>query len=272
VVRYRVLDPVRGNPVYEINVDSTPEEIESLVKAGYFIRQGWFSDEEIHAMRVALDRIAVEETDRSSEDPASNCGGARYLRFLMDKDEVFLNLLYFEPALSIAQAVLGPLVRFDQVDGRYWVPEAERQHVGWHIHLRAVPVPMPAFFSYPHAVHFLLYLDEVNDRNGPLCVLPGSHRRNGDIYELSSTSDMPGQQILPVSAGDCVVMHANLWHRSLPHIDRNRPRRVLVFGYMPAWMTGDEAGGLKPARRITEELRMHGDDRTRALLGEFYWG
>jgi hypothetical protein len=272
LIRYRVLDPNRGNPVHEISVDATPKEIQALVEEGYFVRSGWFTAEHIAAMRQALDRIAAEEGDRSAVDPSSDCGGARYLRFLLDKDPVFLNLLRFEPALSVAQAVLGPLVRFDQVDGRYWVADAKRQHVGWHIHLRGVSVPMPPFFSYPHAVHMLLYLDEVNARNGPLCVLPRSHRRVTDIYEQGDSNDLPGQRVVPVAEGDCVIIHANLWHRSLPHIDRTVPRRLIVFGYMPAWMVGDEEGGLKPAIRPTEELRLHGDARIRALLGEFHWG
>jgi ectoine hydroxylase-related dioxygenase (phytanoyl-CoA dioxygenase family) len=272
VLRYQVLDPNRGNPVHEISVDATPDEIESLVEEGYFVRSDWFTQDQIAAMRRALDRIAAEEGDRSAVDPSSNCGGARYLRFLMDKDPAFLNLLYFEPALSVAQAVLGPLIRFDQVDGRYWVPDAKRQHVGWHIHLRGVSVPMPPFFSYPHAVHMLLYLDDVDERNGPLCVLPRSHRRVTDIYQQGDSSDLPGQQIINVAAGDCVIIHGNLWHRSLPHTDRSLPRRLLVFGYMSAWMIGDEEGGLKPPYRPTEELRIRGDARTRALLGEFHWG
>ncbi|HEX2832630.1 MAG TPA: phytanoyl-CoA dioxygenase family protein [Thermoanaerobaculia bacterium] len=268
---YRVVDPRVGNPVHEIDVDASEREISTLVEEGYFVRTGWFTDEDLNAMRAAVDRIFAAERD-VADQRTDRYGGWRYLRHLMDKDEAFLRLLWFEPPRTVAQAVLGPLVRFDQVDAKYGVPDVPSQYVPWHIHHRVIPDPLPPFFSYPHAIHCLLYLDAIDESNGALCVLPASHRRPHDTYIQDQMNDIDGQRILSLPAGTCVLMHANLWHRVLPSDSRCAHRRVIIFGYLPAWLTGAEMGGVKPEHSVTDELRATGDDLTRRLLGEFYWG
>ena len=42
-------------------------------------------------------------------------------------------------------------------------------------HLRVVPDPVPPWFSRPHAIDCLIYLDDLNDSTGALAVVPGSH-------------------------------------------------------------------------------------------------
>ena len=270
-VRYRVLDPRVGNPMHDIYVDGSAREIQSLVKDGYVIRDGWFPEPELLAMRSALDRIFEDEKDMPDER-IDRYGGWRYFRHLMDKDPVFLKLLWFAPPRTIAQAVLGPQVRFDQVDAKYGVPHVASQYVPWHIHHRVIPDPLPPFFCYPHAIHCLLYLDAIDSSNGPLCVLPGSHEWTDQTYVQDQNSDLDGQVVLSLPAGACVLMHANLWHRVLRSQTETGYRRVILFGYLPAWLSGAEKGGVRPERSITDELRESGDDLTRALLGEFYWG
>jgi ectoine hydroxylase-related dioxygenase (phytanoyl-CoA dioxygenase family) len=270
-IKYRVLDPRVGNPTRDIQVDCSAQEIGDLVRDGYIVREGWFSEQELLAMRVALDRIFVNEEDVPDER-VDRYGGWRYFRHLMDKDPAFLNLLWFAPPRTISQAVLGPQVRFDQVDAKYGVPGVASQYVPWHFHHRVIPDPIPPFFSYPHAIHCLLYLDAIDASNGPLCVLPGSHRKVNDTYVQDQNADLEGQVILSLPAGACVMMHANLWHRVLPSRSDTDYRRVILFGYLPIWVTGAEKGGIKPNHSVTDELRISGDDATRALLGEFYWG
>jgi ectoine hydroxylase-related dioxygenase (phytanoyl-CoA dioxygenase family) len=270
-VRYRVLDPRVGNPTHEIVVASSVREIANLIQDGYVIREDWFTEQELLAMRVALDRIFEREKDLADER-VDRYGGWRYFRHLMDKDRAFLNLLWFEPPRTIAQAVLGPQVRFDQVDAKYGVPRVAAQYVPWHIHHRVIPDPLPPFFCYPHAIHCLLYLDAIDASNGPLCVLPGSHKKIHKTYVQDESLDLEGQVVLSLPAGACVMMHANLWHRVLPSGPDTGYRRVIIFGFLPAWLTGAEKGGVRPKPAITDELRESGDELTRALLGEFYWG
>ena len=169
-------------------------------------------------------------------------------------------------------AVLGPQVKFDEVTARVTDLSIENAAIPWHIHLRVVPDPLPAFFAYPHAVECLLYLDDVDDDQGPLCVLPGSHRRISDIYPKTDVSSKPGEEILRFKAGDCLIMHSNLWHRALSSSVKRGFRRLLIFGYLPAWISGEERGPAKPETDILAKRRCHSDALIRELAGEFYWG
>jgi ectoine hydroxylase-related dioxygenase (phytanoyl-CoA dioxygenase family) len=266
-VSYTIINSKLKDPNRKIAVHASREEINQLIEEGYLIVKNLFSENHLAQMRTALDRISKEEMH-----VVSNCGKAQYIRYLMDKDPIFLDLYKLESTLSIAQAVLGPQVQFDQVDARYAFSKKAGQEVAWHIHLRVVPDPLPPFFCYPHAIHCLLYLDVVDERNGQFCLLPRSHKQIHLNFPVDDVTNKQNQLLLAFQPGDCLLMHGNLWHRTLPSRLDAGPRRVIIFGYMPSWMRGDELGGLRPLESPTERLRHNGDQRTRELLGEFYWG
>jgi hypothetical protein len=251
-----------------VRVHASPEEIDMFVEQGFLLRQGMFSDEVLNRMRAAVDRLEAAERDHPQGEHIPSNGF--YLRYLRDKDEVFRDLMLFEPPLSIARAVLGPQVWFD-VDARIAYEGQAGKFVPWHIHKRVVPHPQPAFFSYPHGVHCLLYLDTVGEAEGALVVLPGSHRN--DVLDLpdGDTREMPGQELLYPQAGDCLIAHANLWHRTLPTAANCGRRRLVLFGYEPSWTKSAVARGVKPEKPLTAELRMSNDPEVLELLDEWHW-
>ncbi|MDQ3250614.1 MAG: phytanoyl-CoA dioxygenase family protein, partial [Chloroflexota bacterium] len=135
-----------------------------------------------------------------------------------------------------------------------------------HIHQQVVPNPLPPFFSHPHSLDCLIYLDELNDTNGPLCCLPGTHWRTELDLPTEDFSDKPGQMIVKVPAGSCVIIHSNLWHRALPTRPEGTKRRLVIITYTPTWMR-QAPYGVRPADGLTEPLRQNGDDEIRELLG-----
>lgn len=268
-LKYRVLDPKKGLPIHEIKVYATRDEIRALVDDGFMIKKGLFSRAEIVEMREELDAIGLSERHITSNP--NNCFGGQYIRYLMDKSPIFLRLYRLKETLSIARAVLGPQVQFDQVDARVVPAGVADVRVPWHTHLRVIPKPLPPFFCYPHAVHCLLYLDGLDEHNGPLCVLPGSHKKLDEIYSQGDCTDKPGQVLPLIEEGDCLLMHGNLWHRTLPSKETGRARRLIIFGYMASWMRGDERGGIRPTYSLRDIEFAAGDDEAREILGEFYW-
>lgn len=271
-VNYHIINPKLGNPDRTINVHASPEQIKHLVVQGYLIQEGLFSSEQIESMREALEQVAAAEKDYVDPNYLQGPGQGRYLRWLIDKHPAFISLFECEATRSIAQAVLGPQVHFENVDARIANPEVGGQAVPWHIHLRVVPKPLPPFFCYPHALHCILYLDDIDESKGELCVLPGSHRKFHYEVEKNDISDKPGQIALSVKAGTCVIAHANLWHRTLPCKSQPGPRRLLLFSYAPSWLRSDQTGGVKPERSFAgEQLNSTADPMIRELAGEFYW-
>lgn len=270
-IQYRILDSKRGIPKREVTVQTSQSEIQHLVENGFIVMSRLLSENLIRRLRTALSEVLVSEIGKG-RDPADACFGSPYLRHLLDKHEAFFSLFKLKDTVSIARAVLGPQVKFDEITARVTDLSAHSPATPWHIHLRVVPDPLPPFFAYPHAIECLLYLDDADEESGPVCVLPGSHRRVGEIYPLGDVSDKPGQEIVPVKAGDCLVIHPNLWHRVLPSINKSGFRRLIIFSYFPSWVGGEEHGSAKPNTDLLAKLRRHRNALVRELAGEFYWG
>lgn len=91
-------------------------------------------------------------------------------------------------------------------------------------------------------------LDDADEENGCLRVLPRSHRP-GKLYPLRAHGQPdefdPGEEahgfdggdevLVEVTAGDVVFFNGYLLHRSKRNASTNRPRRALVNHYCSAW-------------------------------------
>ena len=152
---------------------------------------------------AALDEVEAAEVNADNISRHERFGGW-FPRYLMDKRPTFLELIDFKPTLSVARAVLGPFVRIRQLGGRVSYPGEPNQQTHWRLQRRTIPNPLPAFFSFPHTVDCLIYLDELNDANGALAIGPGSHLRIHDPLPPARFDDLPGQKLVrarePVSS------------------------------------------------------------------------
>jgi ectoine hydroxylase-related dioxygenase (phytanoyl-CoA dioxygenase family) len=268
VIHYRINDSTKGFPERSVPLHASAEQMETLMRDGYVFVRDFVDAALAHDMREALDAIAEEEMRHPKGEWVP--GNGFYLRHLLDKHEVFVELMRREPALSIARAALGPQVWFG-AEARIAFEDEPQRNVPWHIHHRVIPDPMPPFFCYPHAINGILYLDDVTDREGPLCVLPGSHLEHHMFIPEGDESDREGQVIVHAQVGDCVIHHVNLWHRTLPTQPGCAKRRVVVFGYQPSWLKSEVKRGVKVAASRSEQLRDGGDADTRELLDGFHW-
>ena len=246
---------------------ATPQEVEQLAEQGYLIREALFRGEALARLRGALDEVeAAEVKEGSAAISRSGQFGGWFPRYLMDKHPAFLELIDCEPLLSVARAVLGPFVRIRQLGGRVSYPGEPNQETHWHLHRRTVPKPLPAFFSFPHTIDCLIYLDELNEANGTLAIVPGSHRRIHDPLPADCYDDLPGQKVVRGAAGTCIIMHSNLWHRALPTRPDGEKRRLLILCYGPTWMRYSPFG-VKPEDSLVDAYQDEADSETKELLG-----
>lgn len=256
VIDYVIRDSYQGNPHRRVDVPATMEELAAFARDGYLVREQLCPPDLQERLRDAVAEV------RTVEGHAE--GGADiFLRHLMDKHLAFLDLLHF-PTLPIARAMLGPQVQALPVTARIAYPGQEKQFTTWHFHQRFVPEPLPPFFSTPNVLDSLVYLDDANDANGPLCVVPGSHVRHQEDLPVSD-ADLPGQVLLRPKAGDVVMIHGNLWHRALPTSTEGTIRRLLILSYCAVWTTL----GPRPTAGLTAELLQNADPETKELLGQW---
>lgn len=263
-LHYRILSQYLATKERDIEVHATPEEIDQLAKQGYLIRERLLQGEALERLRGALDEVEAQE--RPGKSVTGKGFGGLFLRHLPDKHPTFLEMVKFQPTLSVARAVLGPMVQIRGFSARISYPGEPSQEVQWHIHQQVVPEPLPPFFVHPHGIDCLLYLDEINEANGPLVFLPGSHWNTGFTLPSEDYSDLPGQVTAQVPAGSCIIIHSNLWHRALPTTPQGTKRRLIIITYTPTWMR-TAPYGVKPQNGLTETLLRDGDDEIRELLG-----
>lgn len=261
-------DQVRGYPTRSVECTVDPRELDELVRAGFLVRRGTLSPQLAAGLAAIVLELARSEQERPEAEYLPD--QSIYIRALLDKDTAFHRLLRLEPALSIARSLLGPQVWVD-LEARLNYQGRSGVAVPWHGHLPVIPDPLPPFFSYPHQIHCLIYLDEITELEGPLCLIPGSHMQSDLRIPLGDQNDQPGQVKLYFEPGDAVFIHANLWHRTIPSRPGAGYRRLLLLGYVPSWIKADVSRGVPAERPLTADLMRTADAETRELLGEFTW-
>ena len=263
---FRIRDGHRGFPLREVEVLATPPEIQALAQDGFLVRENLLPPAEIVRLRAALDETLA--CDDHLETGGGRSFGGVFLRHLMDKHPAFLEMRDWAPTLSIARALLGPSVTLRGFTGRVCRPDDPHQETEWHLHQRVITDPVPPLFVRPHTLDVLLYLDDLTDLNGPLCVVPGSHHWTDRDLPAGVFDDQPGQVVLRLPAGSAVLTHGSLWHRALPTRPGGTMRRLLLFGYGPAWLK-TSIYGTPPKDGLTARLLRQPDvsEETRELLG-----
>lgn len=267
-IDFTLNDQARGYPTHTVHVPVSRRVVNALVRDGYLLLPGLLDRGDAQLLATAVSRLVAAEVGRPEAEllPGKNI----YMRGVLEKESTFHRLLTLRTPLLIARAVLGPQLWID-MDARMTFSGVAGITVPWHIHIPVVPRPRPAFFCYPHQIHCLAYLDHVGADEGLLYVLPGSHADSAVRIELGDNSDVAGQVGFGFRPGDAILMHGNLWHRVGPTTEMAGDRRLLLLGYLPSWIRGDTARGVKAQRSLTEELRRDADPELLELLGDFSW-
>lgn len=255
-----------GRTSRTVDVHATPEEVRYFAEQGFLVRERLFPPEHVARLKAALDEVAAREGGKKLMTGSRNYGGV-FLRHLMDKHEAFLELIRFEPVISVVRAVLGPLIAIRGFSARISYPGQPNQETEWHYHHRVLTDPLPPWFMAPQQVDCLMYLDDANEANGRLCVVPGSHRVFDRDLPPESYDDRPDQVALDVPAGSVVFTHGNIWHRATPTTARGTIRRLLIYGFGPSWMK-ESTYGVKPKDGLLDKLLAETTDPLiRELLG-----
>src|SRR5690242_15977588 len=103
---FRIRNHDLKDPVRAVEVLATPEEILQIVEKGYLVREKMFTGDAMEKLRHALDEVEEREKNIHGMGEGLNLTrnyGGLFLRHLMDKHQAFLELLKFQPILSVAR-------------------------------------------------------------------------------------------------------------------------------------------------------------------------
>jgi hypothetical protein len=276
----------------DVEVLASPSEIAALVRDGFHFLPSVLPPERVEELRQAVDEVSAQEAidqarmdagerdaliaehagDEFFDPPPHNFSATGHMarRFLSKRPELVWMVELPQP-LSIARAVLGPMVQVGGYQSRSIPAKTPGRVLPWHTHFRTVPRPRPAFFCYPHAIVAVYYLDDVNDDNGPLVVLPGTHDNEREMVPPDSRS-FEGEVVLRPKAGDVVLMHGNLWHRVQQTTGEGDKRRVVTCVYAPSWLRIRAIDGSHLSHAVLDRIAQEGSPERSVLMGEFSWG
>jgi ectoine hydroxylase-related dioxygenase (phytanoyl-CoA dioxygenase family) len=224
----------------------TSQQIETYRRDGYLVIPRLIEGEQLTELRALTDRVVAEARGVSANDdlydlePSHSAAlpRVRRLKPAIFKRYEFFRALTRDPKItSILTGLLGPNIRLyggklNMKSAGYGSP------VEWH----------QDWAFYPHTNDDVLatgiYLDDCDMDNGPLLVVPGSHRGPtwdhhadgrfcGAMTPANCDIDLGKAVPLLGPAGSMTIHHARLVHGSALN-KSNRQRRLLLHEYTAA--------------------------------------
>lgn len=234
-----------------------PEQRHSWDQKGFILERGFFSPAAVEAMTARVraivtamdggenrtDLIAIPEPALAYEpDPIDRLSKL----FRVMRSETVFREAATDPRIL---ALMGELIG-DDVD--CFLSQFIFKHTGalgqpWHqddYYFRLSPLPQIGVWIACTAATL---------ENGPLWVVPGSHREDihDAVPDLRADSrqsyveivdaDTSGEEVVLMEPGDVLVFHSHLRHRSTDNLSADM-RAAMVYHYAPAKSVGHRAG------------------------------
>lgn len=218
----------------------TQQQIAFYHKHGYLGVENVLSQCEVDDLRRVTD-VFVEKSREVAEHTAvfdlepghtPENPKLRRLKSPIEQHEVYRNTLHHEKILAMVSQLIGYGLRcngnkLNMKQPGYGSP------VEWH----------QDWAFYPHTNDDLLavgvVIDDMTEENGPLLVIPGSHK--GPVYDhhlnghfcgavTDPTFSDKGTTPVMVKAGGITIHHVRMLHGSVSNTS-DKPRRLLLFQY-----------------------------------------
>ncbi len=227
----------------------SPEQVDAFWRDGVVVAEDAVTPEQLAALRAVFDGW-VDESRAHAEDYGETVDGrARFdlqpghspetpgLRRVQSPEEVsdvYAGVMREAATVDMVADLIGPNLRFHHGKVNSKLPGTATQ-VKFHQDFPFQPM------SNDDIITCLLFLDDVTLENGPLEVVPGSHR--GPLYShwhggrftgavADDVTAAVAQKAVPCTgkAGSVCLMHSSLLHGSAPNLS-DGPRTLYITTY-----------------------------------------
>jgi len=224
----------------------------SLDEDGYLALPGLMPPDLLAALRSRIDELfAAEGASAGSEFKQEP--GARRLANLVNKGEIFEQVIVTPIVLECVAHVLGPRFKLSSLNARSTNPHSDADQP---LHADSGAIADDLGYSVCNSVWLL---DDFTPENGATRMVPGSHRWRR-LPEPEFYAPHPAQQLVLGKASDVVVMNAHMWHGGTAN-HTVAPRRAMhVYytrwdqpqqQYQKRWLSAEVQSRLSPeARRM----------------------
>ena len=227
----------------------TQEQKDTFWQTGFLVIEDAVTSEELEGLRKVFSRWVEESREYKSDYGETLDGRPRFdlqpghsaekpgLRRIQSPEEVsdlFANIMRNAATVDFCAELIGPSIRFHHGKINSKLPGTATQ-VKWHQDFPFEPM------SNDDMITALLFVDDVTLENGPLEVLPGTHK--GSIHSHwhkgvftgsvdQGIIDAQNNKIVKCTgkAGSVCLMHARLLHGSAPNLsDSSRTLYITTY-------------------------------------------
>ena len=227
----------------------TQEQKDTFWETGFLVIEDAVTSEELEELRSEFSRWVEESREYKSDYGETLDGRPRFdlqpghsaqkpgLRRIQSPEEVsdlFANIMRNAATVDFCAELIGPSIRFHHGKINSKLPGTATQ-VKWHQDFPFEPM------SNDDMITALLFVDDVTLENGPLEVLPGTHK--GPIHSHwhkgvftgsvdQGIIDAQSDKIVKCTgkAGSVCLMHARLLHGSAPNLsDGSRTLYITTY-------------------------------------------
>ena len=236
----------------------TTDQIKAFQTKGYLAVENVISQQELKELRTVTEEFVersreIEESDDTFDlEPGHSAKSPRLRRIIrpVSKHPIYEKYVHHQSILDIVENLIGPNLRYHNNKINMKNP-GHGSAVEWH----------QDWAFYPHTNDDLLEvgiaLDDVTEENGPLMVIPGSHK--GEIWDhhqdglfVGAVTDPrfepKGAVSLTVEAGGITLHHVRMLHGSKPNTS-DQSRRMFFIGFYAV-----DAWPLIPSGQSLEEM------------------
>lgn len=199
----------------------TPEEKSLLDRQGYVVLPDFMNLDLLNGLRTRVEELFEREGQNAGIEFRQEAG-TRRLANLVDKGELFQQMIAMPEILHRIQAVIGSNFKLSSLNARSANPHSESDQP---LHADMGGIPDEAGYWVCNTIWLL---DDFTSENGATRVVPGSHLLHKlpqdvvpDIF-----APHPDQTLITGRAGTVVVMNAHMWHGGTAN-RTGAPRRAL---------------------------------------------
>lgn len=203
----------------------TSAELDALKSTGFVLLSGLMGDDLLERLRSAV-RSQFEREGEAAGSEFKQEPGCRRLANLVNKGEVFRDMIEHPVILECVRSVLGQHFKLSSLNARMVLPGC-RDPQPLHADMGAVPDNRGNWVC-----NTIWMLDDFTLQNGAPRVVPGSHgwgRLPNEVL-ADPLATHPEETIITGTAGSVIVMNAHAWHGGMPNVT-NQPRTAVHAFY-----------------------------------------
>jgi ectoine hydroxylase-related dioxygenase (phytanoyl-CoA dioxygenase family) len=177
---------------------------QQLEERGYLVLPGFLPESSVADLRDRVEALwAAEGDDAGSEFRLEP--GTRRLANLVDKGDMFADLIVMPEILECVEHVIGPEIKLSSFNARSTNPHNDDAQP-WHADSGAVADARGYWVC-----NTIWMLDDFTPENGATRMIPGSHSW-GRLPQPGFKDSLPDETLVCGKAGTVVVMNTHMWH------------------------------------------------------------